>query len=117
MVMMWDEITEQPVRLIKCLESNREIIKKIVSEIKAKNVSSVMIAARGTSDHAGMYAKYLMEYELGLPVALADPSNTTIYQRKMNLKDSLVIGISQSGRAQDVLEVLKDAENSGAVTV
>ncbi|MFA6309188.1 MAG: SIS domain-containing protein [Clostridia bacterium] len=117
MVMMWDEISEQPVRLMKCYDSNKETIKKIVGEIKGKNISSVMIAARGTSDHAGMYAKYLIEYELGLPVALADSSIVTIYRRKMNLKNSLVIGISQSGAAQDVLEVLKDAENSGALTV
>ncbi len=117
MVMMWDEITEQPERLLKCYDSNKEIIKTIVDEINGKSIDSVFIAARGTSDHAGMYAKYLIEYELGLPVALADPSVTTIYQRNMKLKNSLVIGISQSGAALDVLEVLKDAERSGAITV
>lgn len=117
MTEMLKEILEQPEVLKRCYYTNRDSIKNIVGKIKERNISSVIIAARGTSDHAGIYGKYIIEYELGIPVSLASPSIYTVYQRKMQLKDSLVIGISQSGKALDVLEVLKCAKESGAITI
>lgn len=117
MVQMWEEILEQPLVLEKCKSSNEKVIIRIVEALNNRNIDSVVIAARGTSDHAGVYAKYVIEYELGIPVALAAPSIFTIYQRDLKFKNSLVIGISQSGKAADVLEVIKSANRSGAVTV
>ena len=58
-----------------------------------------MIAARGTSDNAALYAKYLFEVLLGVPAALASPSTFTLYESKMNLEGVLVVGISQSGES------------------
>lgn len=117
MVQMWEEILEQPLVLEKCKIFNEKIITSIVQTLNTRSIDSVVIAARGTSDHAGVYAKYVIEYELGIPVALAAPSIFTIYQKDLKFKNCLVIGISQSGKAADVLEVIKSANRSGAITV
>lgn len=117
MVHMWNEILEQPNALKKCAAGSKPVISKLVEEIRKRNISSVVIAARGTSDHAAIYTKYILEYMLGIPVALAAPSIITIYNRKLKLENNLVMGISQSGKAADALEVIKSANKCGALTV
>lgn len=117
MTQMWKEILEQPMALESCRDKNSHAIKKIVGTIKNKNISQIVLAARGTSDHAAVYGKYVMELLLGIPVSLAASSIFTIYNGKLNFNNSLVICISQSGKAADVLEVLKCAKENGAVTV
>lgn len=117
MVQMWNEILEQPSALKKCVAGARPVIAKLAEEIKKRDIGSIVIAARGTSDHAAVYTKYILEYMLGIPVSLAAPSIITIYNRKLKLGNSLVMGISQSGKAADVLEVIKSANESGTLTV
>ncbi len=117
MALMWDEILEEPKTIENCINKNRQLISGIVDEIRGSDIDKIMIAARGTSDHAAVYAKYIMETTLGLPVALAAPSVFTVYHGKLKLDRTLVIGISQSGKAADVLEVIKSAKGSGALTV
>ena len=117
MVQMWNEIWEQPVILERCYEKNIHAIIELVKVLRGKNISSICIAARGTSDHAAVYAKYVLELSTGIPVALAASSVFTMYHKSINLKNSLVIGISQSGEAADVLEVIKCAKKEGAITV
>ena len=117
MTEMLKEIKQQPEVLARCIEKGAGTVKKIVRAIGEKDIQSVFIAARGTSDHAGVYGKYIIEHQLGLPVALAAPSILTIYKRPLKLKHSLVVGISQSGKAEDVLEVIKSAGQQGALTV
>jgi glucosamine--fructose-6-phosphate aminotransferase (isomerizing) len=114
---MWDEIMEQPAALGGCLECNASVLQQVVARLKAQRIDRVVIAARGTSDHAGVYGKYALEMLVGTPVALAASSIYTIYNRTLKLDNALVIGISQSGRAEDVLEVLHGANESGALTV
>jgi glucosamine--fructose-6-phosphate aminotransferase (isomerizing) len=116
MTKMWDEIYEQPAVLEKCLQ-NAGFIKEIAMALKSQDINLVYIAARGTSDHAAVYGKYLIEYLLGIPVALAAASIFTVYHKNLNFKNVLVIGISQSGEAADVLEVVKSANQHGAITV
>ena len=117
MIKMLEEIKEEPRVIADCYEKNRDLINKIVKNIKLKEIDRIMIAARGTSDHAAVYGKYIMEIMLGIPVTLAAPSVYTVYHGNLKLKNTLVIGISQSGKAADVLEVLKSAKSSGAITV
>lgn len=117
MVMMLNEILDQPEVLKNCLNYNSELINEVVKEIRHRKISSVVIAARGTSDHAGIYGKYIIESTIGVPVAMAAPSIFTVYKKQMDLSDSLIIGISQSGKAADVLEVIKGANNCGAITI
>ncbi len=116
MTKMWDEIYQQPAVLEKCLQ-NTGFIKEIAMTLKSQDINLVYIAARGTSDHAAVYGKYLIEYLLGIPVALAAASIFTVYHKNLNFKNVLVIGISQSGEAADVLEVVKSANQHGAITV
>ncbi|HHW48899.1 MAG TPA: SIS domain-containing protein [Clostridiaceae bacterium] len=117
MVLMLNEINEQPEVLKRCMEKNKDSVKKLAEEIRKRNIEWIYIAARGTSDHAGIYGKYIIESELGIPVALAAPSVFTLYQKSVNFKNGMVIGISQSGKAADVLEVIKSAKSQGALTV
>lgn len=117
MSQMWLEILEQPQVLKNCLEKNQSTLDSIVQALKQKEIHHVIIAARGTSDHAAIYAKYLIEIKMGIPVTLAAPSVVTLYQKALMFKNSLVIGISQSGKAADVLEVLKAARLQGAPTL
>jgi glutamine---fructose-6-phosphate transaminase (isomerizing) len=117
MTQMWNEILEQPQALANCLEKNRELIGQIAGIIREKQIDRVVIAARGTSDHAAVYGKYAIELLTGVPVTLAASSVFTMYKRSLNLNNALVIGVSQSGRAADVQEVLKGANKAGALTI
>lgn len=117
MAYMWQEIMQQPGILTDCLKKNEEEIQKIVKAVRQKDIRYVVIAARGTSDNAAVYGKYILEIMTGIPVALAAPSVVTIYGKKLRLDHTLVIGISQSGRAGDAAEVIECANQSDAVTV
>lgn len=114
---MWDEIMEQPSVLERCRSKNDQIIREIVEEVKTRNINSVYLAARGTSNHASVYGKYVLELIAGIPAALAFPSIFTIYGKALNFSNSLVFGISQSGQAADVMEIIKSANRQGALTV
>lgn len=117
MTKMWEEIMEQPQILKKTIETNNKVIDLLLQEVNTRQISSVVIAARGTSDHAAVYAKYAIETLVGIPVSLAAPSVITMYNKHVNMKNCLVIGISQSGKAADVIEVVRTAAEQGAVTV
>jgi len=111
------EILEQPKVLVDCREYNREIIIELAKKLRKSDFQNVIIAARGTSDHAAIYAKYCIEILTGIPVSLAAPSVVSIYKRNMDYSKSLVIGISQSGEAQDVNDILTHAREQNACTI
>ena len=117
MTEMLKEIYEQPIVLKRCINSAMPMLKDTVQAIEKREISGIYIAARGTSDHAAIYAKYILEHETGIPVALAAPSIFTLYNRKLMLNSSIVMGISQSGKALDVYEVIKAAKKQGALTL
>ena len=115
MTLMQKEIFETPDVLEKSLSFNAGVLETIAENINSR--SGIFIAARGTSDHAAIYGKYIFETLIGKPVGLAAPSVTTVYGRRVDYSGSVMIGISQSGEAQDVLGVLESAKKSGAYTV
>ena len=117
MTSMEKEIFEQPKILSALAGVNEMTINNLVSDIKHRDIRLVYFAARGTSDNAAMYASYLLSTVVGIPTSLALPSVVTAYNGKLNLKDALVIGVSQSGKAADVLAVLERAKQNGALTV
>lgn len=117
MTQMLAEIMEQPRVIGKLLECEHEHIRVLVNKARLHGVRFAVIAARGTSDNAAVFAKYGLEAYAGIPVALAAPSVITLYEAKLNLADAMVIGISQSGEAADVQAVLDCARESGALTV
>ena len=111
------EIQEQPHVIANLLETERENVATIATAIREFDPTFVHIAARGTSDNAARYAQYLMGTHWGIPVALAAPSLHTIYKTPPQLGRSLTVGISQSGKAEDVRQVLEDARSQGALTL
>ncbi len=114
---MEKEALEAPFRIKEQLSVNKNLIQEIVRKIKDFNPEYVMTVGRGTSDHAGVFAKYLIEVELGIPVCSAAPSVSSVYQKKMHLKNALVIFISQSGRSPDILLQAKMAKEAGAFSI
>src|SRR5947208_9899802 len=113
---MLREIREQPGWVTTALSSQRRAAGALAEAIRANDIRHVVIAARGTSDHAAIYAKYLFEIVTGLPVALAAPSVYTLYDAHLRLANALVIGISQSGQGTDVVQALSSARAAGALT-
>lgn len=114
---MLDEIQEQPAALRRTLSNTREPVRQVSQEVQQRDVDLVILAARGTSDHAALYAQYLFQYLNGIPVALATPSLHTLYGTSLKLGRALVIGISQSGESSDIVEVVARAREAGALTV
>ncbi|MEO8287876.1 MAG: SIS domain-containing protein [Chloroflexota bacterium] len=112
-----DEILEQPAVLQGWLESRMETVREIARTIQERNIEYVFLAARGTSDHAGVYAQYLLGTRNRLPVALAAPSLFTMYDESPRLKNALVIGISQSGQSPDIVSVIAEGRRQGAITL
>jgi glucosamine--fructose-6-phosphate aminotransferase (isomerizing) len=115
-VTLREEIFDQP-DVLRNLLRNREAIVQIAAELRRRKISFVYLAARGSSDNAGLYTKYILGGRNGLPVALAAPSLFTIYRTPPQLSGTLVIGISQSGTSTDIVEVLKRGRESGATTL
>ncbi len=117
MINLEREIREQPEILASVIKNNEAVAEQIVAEAKANNVAGIYFAARGTSDHACIYAQYIFGILAGVPCVLGTPSVFTKYDAHVDLSRYLVIGVSQSGKAEDVLEVLRSAKADGAVTV
>ena len=114
---MQQEIDEQPEVLGRILDEGWDEILGVARKFRSDDFRSTMIAARGTSDNAALYAKYLFEIQLGIPTALASPSAFTLYDTQMDLTDVLVIGVSQSGESKDVLETVRRSRELGASTL
>ena len=117
MSLLHSEISEQPFVVRRLLDRETDHAAEIASSLAGRNIRYVVIAARGTSDNAARYGQYLFGAQARLPVALATPSLHTLYDAPPNLSRALVIGISQSGRGEDIRQVLDDARGQGALTV
>ncbi len=113
---MLDEIRQQPETLARTLTSELKNIEKFRAAMERRKPRLVVLAARGTSDNAAQFARYLIEITTGIPVSLAAPSIQTLYEKTVNYKDALVIAISQSGESTDTNVVLEQARKGGAVT-
>lgn len=117
MSLMLDEIFEQPLVLENTLAGEREKYKKLGGFLQQKDIDLVVIAARGSSDNAALFGRYLIEVTCGLPVSLAAPSVYTLYDAHLDLSRSLVVGVSQSGEGVDINLVLESAKKAGATTL
>jgi glucosamine--fructose-6-phosphate aminotransferase (isomerizing) len=112
-----EEIAEQPEVASRLLQQSRDAVAAIGARIRETRPRGYVIAARGSSDHAALYAKYLFGVRNRALVALAAPSLFTHYARPPHLEGQCVIGISQSGASPDVVSVLEEARRQGALTV
>ena len=111
------EIAAQPAVWQRILEVAPSQVADVVRQIEARRPRFVLFAARGTSDHAALYAKYLTEVWWGLPAGLVSPSTTTVYDAHPDLRDVLLVAISQSGGSPDLVRVAERARASGATTL
>jgi glutamine---fructose-6-phosphate transaminase (isomerizing) len=111
------EIREQPEILRALIGREAEAVRRIAGRLRKFEPRFAMIVARGTSDNAAVYGKYLLESFARLPTALAAPSLYTLYGTPPSLERSLVIGVSQSGQSPDLVAVMNEARSQGAMTV
>ncbi len=111
------EIAEQPEVLARIIDVGLPAAREAARVIRARAPRFVMFTARGTSDHAALYAKYLVEVLLGLPAGLTSPSTTTVYGARPDLRDVLLITVSQSGGSPDLIESTVVARECGALTL
>jgi glucosamine--fructose-6-phosphate aminotransferase (isomerizing) len=116
-VTLRSEIGESPAVVERLLVSAPPALRDLADRVRRRRIQAVFIAARGTSDHAATYAQYALGVRNELPVGLATPSVQSLYGASPNVKHSLVVGISQSGRSPDVVEVLADARRQDALTL
>ncbi|MFI9581480.1 SIS domain-containing protein [Streptomyces sp. NPDC052236] len=114
---MSGEMAEQPAVLRRILEEGALRIREAAASIAARKPRFVLLAARGTSDNAALYAKYLLEIRLGLPCGLTSMSTTTAYGARPDLTDVLVITVSQSGGSPDLVASARAAQEAGAITL
>jgi glutamine---fructose-6-phosphate transaminase (isomerizing) len=110
------EIAEQPTVLAGLL-AEPEMLQEAGARIAAAPPRFVLIAARGTSDHAALYAKYLAEVRMQLPVGLASPSALTVYGAAPDMREVLFVAVSQSGRSPDLIDSLTVARRHGALSL
>ena len=109
------EIAEQPDALRATLDALLPRREEIRDRLGGRR--HVLFAARGSSDNAAIYGRYLLETHAGVPAGLVSPSVATQYRSRLDLSDAVVVGVSQSGRTSEIVETLDWARSSGALTV
>ncbi len=117
MSLMLAEIEQQPDALERTIKQESKKIARFAAHLQAHRPRLIVLVARGSSDNAALFGRYLLEITTGIPVSLAAPAVHTLYQAKLDLRETLVIGISQSGEGTDINLTLKNAKRSGATTL
>ena len=115
-ILMAGEVAAQP-SILAGLYDHRADITPIAAHVAKRRPRFALLAARGSSDHAALYAKYLIEVLLQLPAGLVSPSTTTLYGAQPDLTDVLWIAVSQSGGSPDLVEATDAARKQGALTI
>jgi len=111
------DIFQQPELLQQLIKNSADHVKDLADKLRSRKPHFALIAARGTSDNAATYAKYLLSAFLRIPVGLAMPSLYTLYETPPTMKGGVVIGISQSGQTPDIVRVLQESQKQGALTI
>ena len=114
---MLEEIQQQPEALARTLASQIRPVERLKRLFEKRRPRLVVLVARGTSDNAALFGRYLLEITAGIPVSLCAPSIATLYHARVNYRDALVVAISQSGESTDTNLVLERARAQGACTL
>mgnify|MGYP001066181998 CR=1 FL=1 len=114
---MYREAAETADVVSDQIDRNVGLLGSVAERINAFSPKFAVTCARGSSDHAATYAKYLIEMYLGLPTCSAAPSVSSVYQREQRYERALYIAISQSGKSPDLLTSVKRAKEAGALTL
>ena len=113
---MASEIAETP-KVFTSILDNKNAFDSIKNVLVEEEIQSVLILARGTSDNAAHYLKYLIETQIGLPVGLTSPSSVTVYEAKLKYSKTLVVAISQSGQSPDLVKFASAARQADAYII
>jgi glutamine---fructose-6-phosphate transaminase (isomerizing) len=114
---MLQEVRQQPEALEKTLAGALRSVAAFRRLVEKRRPRFIVLAARGTSDNAALFGRYLIEIATGIPVALAAPSIATLYHARVDYRDTLVVALSQSGESTDTNLVLERARAQGALTL
>src|SRR6476646_3623489 len=114
---MLEEIRQQSEALERTLSAELRSVEKFKRLVEKQRLRLVVLVARGTSDNAALFGRYLLEITTGIPVSLAAPSIATLYEARVDYRDALVVAISQSGESTDTNLVLARAREQGAMTI
>src|SRR5689334_1747631 len=114
---MIEEIRQQPEALERTLTGEIRRVERFRRLVEKKRPRLVVLVARGTSDNAALFGRYLLEITTGIPVSLAAPSIATLYEARIDYRGALVVAISQSGESTDTNFVLEQARAQGAMTL
>jgi glutamine---fructose-6-phosphate transaminase (isomerizing) len=112
---MLEEIAEQPEALSRTIDEERAKVERLGRDLRARDVDLIVLVARGSSDNAALFGRYLLEVTTGIPVALAAPSVVTLYGGRLRLDRAVVVGVSQSGEGEDINRFLAEAREGGAL--
>src|ERR1700694_6104570 len=115
-LLMAAEMAEQPAILEALLKGRVQIVDQARAR-PPRPLSGIVLVARGSSDHAALYGRYLFEMASHRPAGLAAPSIQTLYDCKVDFRGYLAVAISQSGRTPEVVTVLRRMRAGGARTV
>ena len=110
------DMAAQPATLAALVDRRTELVQALRSAMPHVPAGA-LISARGSSDYAAVFGRYVLEGAMRRPVALAAPSLTTLYDVELNLRDWIAVGVSQSGRTPEVHTVLSRYARAGAFTV
>lgn len=114
---MFREASEAATAVERQLERLPDVLHRLAADPGARSRRSFVTVARGSSDHAATYAKYLIETRLGVLTSSAAPSVASLYDGASHLRDSVLLAISQSGRSPDLLAAVEAARRAGACTI
>src|SRR5471030_143147 len=114
---MLEEIRQQPEALARTLSGELRRVKEFKRLVEKQRPRLIVLVARGTSDNAALFGRYLLEITTGIPVSLAAPSIVTLYGARVDYRETLVVAISQSGESTDTNLVLEGARRQGALTL
>ncbi len=114
---MQEEAAESPAVVARQLRENAALMADIGAQLRQRPPRAVVTCARGSSDHAATYAKYLFETRARVLTASAAPSVSSVYRIELDLRDCLFVAISQSGESPDLLASAAAAKRSGAMVI
>src|SRR5688572_30452135 len=114
---MLEEIREQPRALERTLAAELAGVEQLRARLSKQRPGLIVLVARGTSDNAATFGRYLLEITTGIPVSLAAPSIVTLYDAHLQYRDAIVVAVSQSGESTDTNAFLERAREQGVFTV
>src|SRR5579871_3493894 len=115
--LMFQEAGSSAVLAAQQLAANKAHAAELGALLRSKKPRAVITIARGSSDHAATFARYLIETQLGILTSSLAPSISSVYKAKLDLEGVLCLAVSQSGRSPDLIKSVETAKAAGALVI